>query len=303
MIPFSEPRAVARRIERATVLPIAGISIIHESEAPLVLESSVVEDWVGSAETEPPIILRHAVGPLIRPSGEPTFTVEPWSTYYRDPQGETAVLFHSHASHEPEFLLETEVPGASYRVTYEFSGEAPLPRRDQELAAYTLALATRDFGVMAHGASFLFDDGDAALCLGVSGRGKSTASRLVSGTGRVHVINDDRQVLTRGTDGVHLWGTPWPGTAGIARTGDGRLGILAVIGRSETASVRPVSRRTAVATLMSTFALPLWDGDRLSATLGFVDDIVQKMEMVELAYPLGEGTGEWIVETLDKLRR
>jgi len=277
---------------------IAGIPIVHHVAPPLHLVPPQMPDWHGTATTETPIVIRHAVGPVDVTGLEPLFDIEPWMTYYADGAGGTAIRYHSVDAAIPERLLRTVRPGVEYDVSYAFAPEQPVERRGKEMSAYAIALAERRRGLMAHGSAFILPSGKAALCLGVSGAGKSTLARMMLERDDVRVLNDDRQALTREPDGFHVWSTPWPGSAGIANDGHAPLGVVMLIGRAATPVVRRRPAREVVRTLLTTLALPNWNDDALGDGLGLIDDLVASVPVVELAYPLGPGTSQWIVDQL-----
>lgn len=71
-------------------------------------------------------------------------------------------------------------------------------------------------GILVHAAGAVLD-GRGILLAGVSGAGKTTISRILSGHGSYRLLSDDRVVITGGKDGLYIHGTPWPGEGGFAR--------------------------------------------------------------------------------------
>jgi len=59
-------------------------------------------------------------------------------------------------------------------------------------------------------------DGQGVLFAGASGTGKSTISRLLSKAPNARFLSDDRIVLRRFGSKLSMYGTPWPGDAGVA---------------------------------------------------------------------------------------
>jgi hypothetical protein len=95
------------------------------------------------------------------------------------------------------------------RVVVENPVRYPL---DQLLLMYTLA-ERRGVIVHACGAEFA---GKGALFFGRSGAGKSTLARLLVEAGGCTVLSDDRMIVRVGGRGAEMYGTPWPGEAGMA---------------------------------------------------------------------------------------
>lgn len=286
-----------------TVPPIAGIALVHRVGEGVLLAPPVNAAWRGSVEREEPLILRHEVGDISLDGLTPVMEVEPWSTYYVDARGDITVRFYTHEDGVPEFLLRTARAGYEYDVIYESAPPKPQIRMDKEMTAYTLALASRRRGVIAHGCGFVLPEGRAALCLGVSGAGKSTLGRMMLEREGVKVLNDDRIALTRESHGLHAWGTPWPGRAGIARAGDASLGVLAFISRDGHPSVSSISARDALYRLLSTVALPLWNTSEADESLALLEQLITDVPVVEIRYPLGPTTAAWIERTLSDVIR
>ncbi len=59
-------------------------------------------------------------------------------------------------------------------------------------------------------------DGQGVLFAGPAGTGKSTVSRLLGKTRNARFLSDDRIVLRRFGSKLSMFGTPWPGDAGVA---------------------------------------------------------------------------------------
>lgn len=284
------------------VLPaVAGIRVVHVVEPPIALQAQQRPDWAGGSAYDDDLVIRHRVGDVDRTGLRTAFEIPPWSTYLTDDQDRTSILFHAGESADPLRLMRSVRPGYEYVLEYQFAPAASAPRRGGELATFAMALALRGRGLMAHGSAFVLPGGRAALCLGVSGAGKSTLAKMMLARGEVQVLNDDRQVVTSEATGLHVWSTPWPGSADIAFQGDAPLGAVVLIGRATRATMRAVSAREALGRLLATLALPHWGGGALDAALALVHRMITDVPVVELAYPLGPETPDWIVARLADL--
>lgn len=288
-------------ITRELLPAVAGIEIVHEVAPPLSLVAPERPDWMGSGQPEEPIVVRHEVGDVGVEGMRELFDIPPWMTYYESADGLTAIRYHSVEIERPVLVLRTVRPGYEYVVHYEFAPNRPMERRGREMSVYSLALAERRRGVMAHGCAFRLPNGKGVLCLGVSGAGKSTLARMMLEQPGVAVFNDDRQALTREPDGLHVWSTPWPGSAGIANAGDAPLGAVVLIGRALSPRVLAVPNHLALSRLLMTLALPNWRDAAMADGLALVDQIMNDVRPIELAYPLGPETAPWIVERLTEI--
>lgn len=83
---------------------------------------------------------------------------------------------------------------------------------DQILLMYALAQRR---GMILHACGTDFD-GRGAIFLGRSGAGKSTIARLLADAGGCRVLSDDRVIVRVANGSAILYGTPWPGDAGMA---------------------------------------------------------------------------------------
>ncbi|HEX2781629.1 MAG TPA: hypothetical protein VHM30_19145 [Gemmatimonadaceae bacterium] len=279
---------------------VAGIRIVHVVDAPIRLTPTQRPDWPSGSGGEP-LIIRHRVGDTTPRGLDAVFEIAPWSTYYLDGSGATSVRFHSVDGSDPARLMRSVRPGYEYVVEYDFAPATPTSRRASELAAFALALAIRGRGLLAHGSALVLQSGVGALCLGVSGAGKSTLARMMLEREGVAVLNDDRQVISPGPEGLHLWSTPWPGSADIAFPGDAPLGAVVLIGRAERGTARRVTPREAVNRLFATLAIPHWGGEALDSAIALVDRVITEVPVVELAYPLGPDTPDWILEQISAI--
>ena len=281
--------------------PVAGIAIKHSVEDGIQLAEQIATGWVGGGPPREPIQIRHVVGDTDVQGLTPVMEIEPWSTYYDDGAGGTAIRYRSHSRDMPVRVLRTLRPGREYMVHYEFRPEIPMMRRDKELAVYALALGERGLGLMAHGCGFLLPTGKAVAGLGVSGAGKSTLAAMMRRRGDVAVLNDDRIVLTREAGGLHAWATPWPGSAGIWGEGSGPLGVAVFIAKGEARACKAIPRGDALRRLLRTIALPLWSSEKLDESLAIVEMLLATVPLVELRYPLDPGTPDWILKVLEEV--
>ena len=280
------------------VPPVAGISIVHEADEGIEFLGSPT---IGANPLDVPdvsIWLRHRVAESDLEQLRPIVRVNERVTYYDSGAAGPVVRMEGLDPAAPLVVLRTERAGYEYAVEYARMPLGPVLHRGAEMSAYALALAARERGLLAHGCGFVLPSGRAALCLGISGAGKSTLARMMTTAASCCVLNDDRLVLTRESTGLQMWSTPWPGNAGIARKGDAPLGVIALIARGSSFSVRPLTRRDALQRLLKTLLVPLWDLAHASAGLGLVDDIIGSVPIVELAYPLTPESPGLIVNAL-----
>jgi hypothetical protein len=293
--------AVASRssVTRMLVPPIAGFTFEYRVSHGIPITSPDTEVWSGSGRSSAPIIVDHRLGGASIDGLHLMMQAPPWSAYYADDAGRVCTRFHEIVKAIPARLLRTIEPGARYEVLYERHPTMAVEQRDVELALFTMVLAARRAGLLAHGCAYVLPNGCGVLSPGMSGNGKSTLGRILAQWGDVPVLNDDRIALLDNDDGgIEAWGTPWPGQGGVANPAHAPLAAIAFIRQAERCEVRSISRQDAARRLYRMLALPLWSGAATADALDFVERMVSTLPLLELAYPATEEASHWIVSTL-----
>jgi hypothetical protein len=276
---------------------IAGIDLVHEL-SPGIRLSALECAWRHDPPSEEPIVLSHSVGDVSVAGMHHVMDIGMRVSYFTPNGGGSAIRIKNLEPRGPVHLVRVLNPGRKYAVNYEFVPPMPAYRRDVEIISFAHALTVRGTRVMAHGCGLAFDRGVGAICLGTSGVGKSTAARMLSARADVTVLNDDRLVIEQNGERFRLWATPWPGTEGVARNGDSELRVIALIGRDSVRSARMLTGREALTRLLPTLALPIWDHELMERALSLVDSLLERVPVIEMRYPLGAGTSDWIAQTL-----
>ncbi|HKO15998.1 MAG TPA: hypothetical protein VJU87_07145 [Gemmatimonadaceae bacterium] len=286
-----------------TYAPVAGMPWHYAVSDGIEIETPDLEAWGGSPVSAGAVSVRHVRGSADVVGARPVMSMPPWSTYYMDPDGGLQVLFHPIAERgQGPQLLSTVRDGHEYEVRYEGSTTGPVRQRDKELALITMVLGARRSGFLVHACGFVAPVGRAVLCPAPSGTGKSTLARLLlRAAPEVQLLNDDRVIVTLANGHLHAWGSPWPGQGGIACAADAPVGVLCFIARTETPRVRRVTPREALGRLWKTVALPLWSAAETDAALAIMEALVTRIPVVEVAYPVTESAGRWILDVVGDL--
>lgn len=278
------------------VPPVAGIAIHHELMDGIDLDRSIVPPWRGTAESLPPLIVRHEVSDA-RPLGmTQVLDIPPWCTFHVDERGEPASLFHG-VFGEVDRLLACEEPGSRYVVRYASQPATSVVPLQSELAAFSFALAARSLGLIAHACAFVAPNGKGVLCPGVSGTGKTTLARLlVEHEPGARILTDDRAVVTLRDGEPIVWGSPWPGAAQIAESMEAPLSTVLFIRHGASCVARAVPSREGFRRIVNTLSIPLWEPARCAGALEVIDAIVSRARLVEVAYPLTAGAASWLAD-------
>ena len=165
-------------------------------------------------------------------------------------------------------------------------------------------------GVIAHAAGAVVE-GRALVFPGVSGAGKSTLSRLFAGAGLGDsLLSDDRVVLQtvagegaggegtnrRAAQTCEVWGTPWPGDAGVARNSYAPLGALLFLVKSESNEVVPLTTAVAMRRLMPVVTCPWYDAERVSGVLDSCARVVEGVSCFDLRFRADGGVVPLLTE-------
>jgi hypothetical protein len=272
---------------------VAGIALTHELRDGIRLEASTRPSWSGTPSLERPVAIRHALGSTRVVDMHSVLAVPPWCTFHVDANGEPASLFHP-VFGEVERLLTCDEPGHSYVVHYASPPRAPVEALQSELTAFSFALAARGLGFIAHSCAFTLPNGAGVLCPGMSGAGKTTLGRLIRAVlPDAEVLTDDRAIVTADDD-LRVWGTPWPGAAGIAAPGGAPLDIVMFIQHGHMPSIRRVSPRDAFRRIVNTLSMPLWEPARCGRALEIVDAMVTRPLLIEATYPPSDDAARWL---------
>ncbi len=115
-------------------------------------------------------------------------------------------------------------------------------------------------GLLVHGAGMKLG-GRIFLLAGASGAGKSTISQLLAGAGLGRMLSDERMVVRRRKGEWLAFGTPWAGTAEIARPGSGRLAGIFFLRHGSKNEIEEVPAAAAADRLLAMASVPWYDPD------------------------------------------
>jgi hypothetical protein len=154
---------------------------------------------------------------------------------------------------------------------------------DQILVMYVLAGIG---GMVVHSAGMVID-GQGVLFPGVSGAGKSTLCRVLAGVPGFHRLSDDRNVVRSTAGGWSLFGTPWPGEAGIACNETSPLtGLVFVRKGFSGEGPRRMTTREALTRLLPTVSIPWYDSARTGGILETCGRLLEDIGAWEVGFDL-----------------
>lgn len=113
-------------------------------------------------------------------------------------------------------------------------------------------------GLVFH-SSGLDDNGKGIVFIGHAGAGKSTQAGLWSQVPGVVAMNDDRIAVRTNAGGAICCGTPWGGTANIARNHRAPLSALILLEHGSENDIQRLTPSASAPLLLARAFLPYWD--------------------------------------------
>jgi hypothetical protein len=136
-------------------------------------------------------------------------------------------------------------------------------------------------GLVFH-SSGLDDNGLGIVFVGHSGAGKSTQVGLWSQEPGVIAMNDDRIAVRVDANGARCYGTPWGGTADIARNHAAPLSALIVLEQAPENAIHLLAPATAASLLAARTFLPYWDRSLMARAMTNLNTILAHMPVYRL---------------------
>lgn len=164
----------------------------------------------------------------------------------------------------------------------------------------TMTFLARKEGVIVHAAGF-HREGVGAFFAGVSGAGKSTLTELLAGAPDLAPLSDDRVIVRRSGDGARVFGTPWPGEAGVAANRHAGLGAMVMLRQAKRNRVRELSPREALERLLPTVSILWYDEELTTAALAWIDELLREVPAYELSFRRDAGVAETVDELFSRL--
>ena len=143
--------------------------------------------------------------------------------------------------------------------------------------------AARSAAVLLHAAGGNID-GNGVLFAGQSGAGKSTVSRLLGNGGSARFLSDDRIMLRRFGGKLSMYGTPWPGDAGIAINESVPLKAICFLRHADDTSLRPLKPEEILQRLLPVASIPWYVSELAGNTLDLCEFLIEHYPAYELSF-------------------
>ena len=151
---------------------------------------------------------------------------------------------------------------------------------DQILLMYVLAPRG---GALIHAAGVDID-GRGCIFPGPSGAGKSTTCQQFISRSDFCILSDDRVIVRNSGATFNVFGTPWPGDAGIARNAHVPLRGIFFMLPGQANRITAIDRREALERLMPVTSIPWYDREIVEKNLTFMENLVSNVPAYELRF-------------------
>jgi hypothetical protein len=235
------------------------------------------------------IRLRFDGFPSLGHMGKIFATNESWSMY-RDKKNFWIAM--APPQHVEPFWIARFNPQAS-RVTIYLRSVSPAPGKkiadldlpivyplDQLLLMYFMA---RRKGILTHAAGVV-RKGQAFIFTGASGAGKSTFSQLLAEAKIGQLLSDERMIVREIGGTMQAFGTPWAGTAGIARNSRAPLAGIFFLKHGQGNRIEKLAATEALDKLLPLISIPWYDPDTMSRIVAFAKHLVAKVPAYEMSF-------------------
>ena len=110
------------------------------------------------------------------------------------------------------------------------------------------------------------------------------------------LLSDDRIIVRKKADAFMIYGTPWPGDAGIAVNKSTSLKGVFFLEKSTDNVIQQIDEAEALRRFMSVLSVPWYDRDSISGALSLVSELISKVP----SYVLQFKPGKEVVDTIEK---
>ncbi len=170
---------------------------------------------------------------------------------------------------------------------FEVSGKSVLARNivqyplDQLLMIHVAA--ARSAALMLHAAGGTIDGGG-VLFAGQSGAGKSTVSRLLGSEKGARFLSDDRVMLRRFGSKLSVYGTPWPGDAGMALNESAPLKAICFLRQADDTNLRRLNPDEILERLLPVTSVPWYESWLTGKVLDLCEFLIEQYPAYELSF-------------------
>jgi hypothetical protein len=152
-------------------------------------------------------------------------------------------------------------------------------------------------GALIHAAGTILED-KGYIFAGTSGSGKSTLAGLMSERQGYSLLSDDRVVAGEESGELTVYGTPWPGEAGMAENRKAPLERIFILEHGRVNRIRELSAPEILEKLLPAVSVPWYHQVSLSGTLDFLNTLIQRTPVCVMEFNPDEGAVRHLEEYL-----
>lgn len=275
-------------------LTIAGTHFISLASTDILAYPPSFQSFIGASVSSDLTCEVSVLGPDASLKAEPLAPDKPWTftvcnqvceVIRRNQEGEALWKFSGTLDFERTSVTWNPLLFGDFFGSYEQSWSTGLG-----LSLLVLSLRAHG-GLVLHGTAANID-GQGILCVGISGKGKSTLARLLDTAGAI-VLTDERPVVrqwptpaegTAPSEAFRVYGSPWPSSAGFARNAWAPLRKIYFIEHGDSDQITPMMPRDAVTRLIHVTTIPWQDPVLLDPYLTTVNRLLQSIPCAVLSF-------------------
>jgi hypothetical protein len=136
--------------------------------------------------------------------------------------------------------------------------------------------------LLIHASAICVND-KAVVFTAASGVGKTTQAELWRKYRNATVINGDKVFLTKESEKIVAWGSPWNGSSPYAENIGAEAAAIIVLEQAEENSIRKLQGMEMLEKLLPHVFFPNWDANCERAVLGLLDELLARTDVYLLS--------------------
>ena len=149
------------------------------------------------------------------------------------------------------------------------------------IAGFYSYMSLRD-ALLMHASAVCFND-KSIVFTAASGVGKTTQAELWQKYRNATVINGDKVFLTRESDKILAWGSPWNGSSSYAENIGAEAAAIMILEQAEENSIRKLSGMEVLKKLLPHVFFPNWDAQCERSVFDFLNEILAQTDVYLLS--------------------
>ncbi len=147
--------------------------------------------------------------------------------------------------------------------------------------------------------SFIICDGKAILFSAPSEGGKSTQASLWEKYQNAEIINGDRAVIKKESDGWYVYSLPFCGSSAICKNKSAKLKAIAFVNKSDINSVEKLNNGQKLSMIMQQINFENKKQDNFEKVMNLVDDLISTQKIIKLNCKIDKEATEVLRKELD----